>query len=517
MNLHELFLFLLNFNEQIPQTFLLWLERYPKLEQDSLLCIILNGTNYKFKSKIRNKVFEHNLQHKADCRCKQYYNALSDIIKFPFSIVGKCLESRTYDTKENVVTDLIVYSNIILDPLSLQAVPSTTTIKLGRKRFVKFPNYEKKNNTFTIYALLTLLKKEDFDFYKLTSYLDVIEVGIIYVLIQGVFTERFIDKFLPNYCRTLRYTNAKNEPNYIDTLTEIYQKFYNVKLRKEFPSSLNYVSISLRQIKTHPQMQTDFETIQLGYVGERFVMHATTQKMHIMNDFGEYLGVYSQYVEYPFDDNADYVLECVKTRLCCYVVDVYMCNRKLLYNETPRVRADILSSIFLKESSQDFKISPLINPSEMLKYLDLSEHVLTHGYNRLIYDSLIFRNNYSNQIIKYIIPKPRLVFDQSGAIRTEYIPGNNFEYRSKYAAYFLIKRFDKDIWSINAWNHYNFVEVGRTNLPMSFFENQKKNNMVKVYWDSIKNERLHEIVGIVLKKYKSIFNCISLEDLVKIK
>lgn len=515
MNLHKLFLFLLNFNEQIPQSFLLWLERYPKLEQDSLVCIILNKSNYKLKSKIRNKVFEHNLQHKENCKCEQYYKALSKIINFSFSLVGKCLESRTFDTKEKSVTDHIVYSNIILDPLLLQDDSSTTT-KLETNRFLKFPNYEKKNNTLTIYTLLTLLKKEDFDFYKLTSYLDVIEVGMIYILIHGVFTDRFIDKFLPNYCRTLRYTHGTNEPNYVDTVTEIYEKFYNIKLRKEFPVSLNYVSFSLRQIKTRPQLQTEFETIQLGYVGERFVMHATTQKMHIMNDFGEYLGVYSQHLEYPFDDDADYVLECVKTRLCCYFVDVYMCNRKLFYNENPRVRADVLNSIFLKESS-DFQIAPLINPSEMLKYLDLSEHVLAHGYNKLIYDSLIFRINCSNEIIKYIIPKPRLIFDQSGAIRTEYIPGSNFDYTSNYSAYFLVKRFPKDICSINAWNDYHFVDVGRTNLSQSFFDYKRNHAMVKVYFNGIKNGRLHDIVGIVLKKYKSIYNCISLEDLVKIK
>lgn len=515
MNLHEVFVFLLNFDDKLQQAFLMWLEKYPRLEQDSLVCIIVNASNYKFKQKVRKNNFDHKTIHKDRCRCEQYYKAVSEMTKFPYSIVGKCLNQRTY-SPEAIPPDTIIqcsYAERVVAALAFHDVPITNTHKLQSTRFKTFPNYEKKTNTLTIYTLLTLLKKEDFNFYMLTSHLDVIEIATIYALLNGVITVRFIDNLLPNYCRSLRYIdNSIAKDTHRDVLCEIYDKFFNMDLRTQFPN-VNYISMSLRPIRVCNKVPKESEIIQLGYVGERFVMHAINNQMHTMNDFAEYLGVYS-HIAYPFEDDTDCVLECVKSKGQCFIVDVYVYRKILVYHESPRKRLQILGSIGIKDSS-NVKIASVISNDDILRYMDISAELLHHGYHHLSYDSLIFRGN-DNTIRKYVIPKPRINFSACGSITTEYITNANCDYGAKYSGYFLLVFENDRSWSLNVWENNSFIDVGRVSLPVSFFENHKKSNIiVKVSFNRITNKKIQEIVGIVKKKYKSIYNCLSMEDLVK--
>lgn len=514
MNLHEVFEFLLNFDEKIPHTFLLWLDKYPKLEQDSFVCIIQNAKNYKLKSKLRNKKFTHKTTHKNGCMCEHYYNILLNMVQFSFSNVGKCLDQRTYEKVETITEEMTTYSETVCAPLLFNEIPHIKTTKLKTIRFREFVKYVIKPGTLTVYTLLTLLKKDDFNLYTLTSYLDVIEIAMIFVLVNGVFTSRFIEKFLPNYCRTLRFVDNSTVVDVNrDILTDIYEKFYNINIRTQFPS-VNFISMGLRPIRMCGKIPSQSETIQLGYVGERFVMHAINGKLHIMNDFGEYLGVYSQYVKYPFEEESDFIFECVKTRRGCFIVDVYMSNKILLYHDSPRARADILSKVSINDDV-DIKIAPLISTNNILQFLDIGQDILKHGPNNLLYDSLIFRCNNFNTILRYRIKKPQLVFEPCGTIRTESV-SENCEYSSRYSGYFALKA-DKNSYTINVWDKCVFVVVGRFLLPVSFFDNKKSNFIVKVYFNFLVGTKLEGVVAVVPKKYKSMYNCLSMEDLVKIK
>jgi hypothetical protein len=237
--------------------------------------------------------------------------------------------------------------------------------------------------------------------------------------------------------------------------------------------------------------------------------------MHVMNDFGEYLGVYSQYVEYPFDEDADFIIECVKTKCGCFIVDVYVYNKILVYHEPPRTRTNILMTIAINKTSE-IKAAPIISMGDIGKHQDISQDILKYGYHNLPYDSLVFRCNNNNTILKYYIKKPRLVFEKCGAIRVESLPNVDCGYGSRFCGYFLLKA-DNDSWSINVWSINSFVSVGRLSLPVSFFGNKKNNFIVKVHFNLLVDNKLQNIVAVVPKKFKSIYNCLSLEDLVKIK
>lgn len=514
MNLHDVFLFLLHFDDKLPHTFLMWLDKYPKLEQDSFVCLIINSKTYKLKPKLRNKNFDHKTVHKPGCMCDHYYNILINMISFPCSIVGKCLGNRTYRTSP-ATEEFSTYSEVVGAALSFHDIPIIKTQKLKTNRFKEFPRYKARPGKLTVYSLLTLLKKEDFNLFTLTRHLDVIEIALIYVLVNGAFSTRFVDNFLPNYCRTLRFIdNTIAKDNHRDILVEIYNKFFNIDLRTQFPT-VNYVSMALRPIRVCSRVPSQSETIQLGYVGERFVMHVTTRKMHVMNDFGEYLGVYSQYTEHPFDDDAEFIIECVKTKTRCFVVDIYMYNKVLVYHESPRTRANILMGLAINKTSE-IELAPLISMSDIGKHQDVSQDILKYGYRDLPYDSLVFRCNNSKVILKYYIKKPHIVFEKCGAVRTKYTPGVDCSYGSKFCGYFLLKAEDNS-WLIHVWSVNLFVSVGRLSLPVSFFGNKKNNFIVKVYFNLIVDNKLQDIVAVVPKKFKSIYNCLSMEDLVKIK
>jgi hypothetical protein len=513
MNLHDVFAFLLNFQESEPHSFLMWLEKYPKLEQDSLVCLTTKSRSYKLKEKIRNKNIDHKIAHQQECTCKHYYDILVKMNSFPFSMIGKCLGNRKYNNPFIPTIEFSKYAEVVVKALSFQDVPHTKTLKLQTKRFRCFPKYEIKPGTLTVYKLLTLLKAENFNFFVLTQHLDVIEIALIYVLVDGAFSHRFIDNLLPNYCRTLRFVDTSiGIDTHRDILLDIYEKFSNVGLRKQFPD-VNYISMALRPLQTSSQIPVHLETIQLGYIGERFVMHATSKKMYTMNDFGEYVGVYSQYIEYPFDDAADFIFECVKTRMCCYVVDIYAYNKTLVYNEPPRKRTDLLMNIIIKDTSE-IRMAPLINPGDIARYLDLSQDILKYGTENLVYDSLIFRCNKNNAIIKYRINKPHIIFETCGSIRTD--SSIHSGYNARYSGYFLLKLENK-YWTINVWCGNLFICVGKLSLPWSFFETKKIKLMVKVSFNALTENKVDEIVAVVPKKFKSIYNCLSLEDLVKIK
>lgn len=506
MDLHEVFVFLLNFDEKIPQTFLMWLDNYSKLEQDSFVSIVMDQKVFKMKQKIKKNNHDHKAIHMDGCQCNYYYQRVSDMVSFPYSLIGKCIKKQKISVQEDTKINCSYAETIIPARMFHECASREQTQKVYTRRFRVFPNYERKDNTINVYSLLTLLKREDFDFFSLTRYLDVIEIATIYLMVDGMFGIRFIENFLPIYCRSLRYVTGSRDVNR-NILSEIYDKFYNRNLRMKFPDTI-YVSLSLRPIKVCKKVPSNFETIQLGYIGERFVMHVTKKKMYVMNDFGEYLGVYSQYEESPFGDETDCVFECIDTSDLCYVVDIYVFNRISVYDELPRVRSTILMSINLNDSVK-IKKAPFLN--DFSRYMDMSDLILNNGYNKLLYDSLIFRSADSS-IKKYILPKNNLVFDVCGSIKTM---GFGEGFSSKYSGTFLVKFESDNSWSVNVWDRLSLVDVGRIDLPMSFFDNKKKFFVVKVYFNCIIDNKIQEIVSIVKKKYKSVYNCISFCDLPK--
>lgn len=489
----------------------MWLEKYPRLEQDSILCLIINDRSYKFKHKVRRNNFQHNITHKKNCKCEEYYKVVSQMTKFSYSIVGKCLNQRSYTNKLNYEPTDTTYIEKKIPLLLFHEMPHTTTNKLVTRRFQTFPSYEKQPNILTIYTLLTLLKTEDFNFQTLTKYLDVIEIATIYLLLNGIFTSRFIENLLPNYCRSLRYIDTiRSDNTHRDILTEIYAKFFNRDLRTQFPD-INYISMSLRPIRLCRSIPEQPEIVQLGYIGERFVMHINNGSIHIMNDFGEYMGVYPEHIDYPFNLENNCIFECIKTKHICYIVDIYVHNKHLVYNKPPRVRSNILKSIEIQDTST-IKLAPLLNQDDVLTYMDISDELLNNGYNNLSYDSFIFRCKNENNISKFYIKKPRLKFNISGSVIAEKL-SYNYTYSSKYTGYFLLQSQGNKSWSINVWDSDRFTRVGTLPTQLSF-KTTKTNILAKIFFNSKKGTKVEEIENVIIKKYKSIYNCLSLEDLV---
>lgn len=511
MNFIDAFLFLTHFDPRIPQSFLLWLSLFPKTQQDAFLTIILKAKKLKLKPKLKCSFSgTMPISHNNECECEKYYVQLNETVKFP-RIYGRCLGNFNF-TEPEPQFKLSTFCDYHVNALDFKNVQYVKTHNLkNNKLFRVFPDFVIRQRTLTMHAFLKLITTVDFDIMRLGECLNVVEVGMIYNLIYNEeITGKFVEKFLPTYCRSLRYVESSGE-EIEDILKIVYDKLLNRNLTVKFPNT-SYISMALRPIKYVNELGGCNSVIQFGYVGERFVLHVYKNKLYVCNDYGEHMGVYSINQKSPFNVGEDCVLECIRTKQICYLVDVYAKDRISLYDRDPYERAKILSKISVS-SGLDFEIAPIISCNNIKKYMDLSDQIIKHGYD-LVYDSLIIRSTDFNYIGKYELKKFALQFDQFGIVCTSDVL---YSYSGKYEGYFLLKRSKNTTFSINIWNVYDFQVVGYVHIKSKFLNGRLDNLIAKISFNSVHNNLINEITSIRIKKYKSIYNCIGIKEWLQIK
>lgn len=503
MNLYDIFLFYVNFDKKIPNSLLLWLCQYPRVQQDAFVSFIFNTCEYGLKSKVRMRSYDHALSHKSGCSCLTYYNMLSPLTPFPYSLIGRCIE-REMPNKVNFVPQQCSFFEITVSPFNLCDVSAKQTVRptvVSSGRFKQFPPYEHVFGEFTAYSLLTLLRTRDFNFESLTSRMNVVEISVMLLLVNGMFTDSFLERFLPAYCRTLRvFGSDKCKDAKMNIVCEIYDKFFNRNIRAQFPCNsipcLALINISV--IDKIPTIDSGECVVQCGYVGQRFVLTASMKKLYVFNDFGESVGAYGQCS--PFDNKHNYIFECVEAGDVCYFVDIYAVNNTCILNMNINDRMLLLSSLEgILQRCPRFKLA-----------CNVPQNDVTNGFNFIKSKSMILRYTNKVQEFKFVIPNLR--FSVGGQMYVD--DTSNFDFQPRYVGYFLLKYISSNMWGLFVWDKLKFVCVGTFKHALKL--RRSKYYIVQVGFNCVTSSCLGGIVYIKHRKYASIYNCVNLEDIVRI-
>lgn len=513
MNLYQVFLFFFSFDQKLPQSLLLWLNQFPKIQQDAFVSFILNFSAFGLKAKVKNKQFDHKVIHSSDCKCYKYYVMFNSLVNFPYSIIGKCITEDVIFHKDNNQVGDCKFFNEQINALDLESFTRPHKLKtrsLTPWRFRKFIQYEPKIKELTVYSLLTLMRTTNFDFMILTSKLDVIEISICILLATGkLFTEMFIERFLPIYCRSLRIFGVdKCKVDSFNMLNEIYDKIFNRNIREQFPKNSipSLALLPIKEIHTLPLFNTNEFIKQVGYVGQRFVLSVCMNNLYVFNDYGESAGIYNQ--ASPFDIKDSFIFECVETSDYCYFVDIYVANNTYLLNYNINERMLVLKALEDKiKKCEKFKLGAVCLNSE---FNAECENVI-NGFNQIKSKSIILR--YTNYICEYKLNVPNLKFNElSGlSISHESLCG----YVPKYSGYALLKYTSCEKWGLYVWHEYKFICIGT--LEYKFKLSKTSCRLVQVGFNCVNHGKLDEILYIRHCRYVSLLNCMDFNDIMKIR
>lgn len=183
MDLHDVFVFLMNYDTSVPELFWLWCNHYNSYDKFALVEMISkkhSKSNEMFKFPID---YEYTTREHQNCVCVKYIKILKPLALEPACIV-RCLE---YDPKVCSDTEWLLSMKISYSDAELTVSKKIDTYNRHQKLSRRFkgnimPEMFNGKGRLTVFGLYVCMNSEKFNFPGLHRNLDIIEIYVLGIL-----------------------------------------------------------------------------------------------------------------------------------------------------------------------------------------------------------------------------------------------------------------------------------------------------------------------------------------------
>lgn len=522
MNFLDLFYFIINYDQTLPETFFMWCLQHNFNDIDALINMIENKPMNKIILKYKN-IPQINL-HSNNCQCDILYTQLN-IQKIELQHILKCIPQNINLNTQNLYENChIRFREIILNrEFEIPQTIKTTNIVQNPFENLKFPpndgNLFDSDNRITIHSFYRAIHHPKFIYDKFAPYLDIIDIFIIErIYCTTLFSFRNLRSLIPIYLQHKKLINS-----YLNLIKLYQRQFVHLLPYDDVTSCLFTKTI---EINTLPKLHLDKYIIQPRYVGYKCTFQCIRGVCYIFDDFARIKKIFTPVITQYFESDDNFLIECVIVHRddvfkhnkyhdqIFIVTDIFRFNHDIYTNLCYNIRYQ--KCLDFVQRLQERKIKNFISAG-IVSYDKIEEfiqkyynNIIDVGFDMVKFNGLIFKSDYNNLSYKFTkqIVYAKITNDllRLTLERTKFPIGKLLQ--PKFTVYLVAKFFKPNtqlyILTQHGLRPFQFIHGSINNYQTNY-------HIVQVSFDSFTFDKfnniiLNNIISITVKPTKSIYN-----------